>query len=336
MKTEITVAAYKKYLDDISEIYEQARSTIVRAYWKIGKHIYEIEQKHGKESYGRSIIQRLSEELTKKYGSGFSISNLTHMREFYLAYAITQPVGKLEWSKYVVLLTVKDEEKRREFERMALKENLTRDRLRRIIQNYNRSIQIEGNEEREELPLSRGKLYTYRLVGEERMAATGGEVMVDCGFNVWRSVHAEGAGEIDRQKMVRTTKKRGRYYLEEAGNDKKMLYTYRSTIEKVIDGDTLWAVIDLGFDTWTRQKLRLRGIDAPEPHTGEGRRAKGYLERKFRENPEVVIKTYRSDKYDRYLTDIFYLTEEADGTRIAMEGVFLNQELLDRGLVRRF
>ena len=43
------------------------------------------------------------------------------------------------------------------------------------------------------------------------------------------------------------------------------LYTYKANIVRVIDGDTVVADIDLGFDVWLRKEhLRLVGIDAPE------------------------------------------------------------------------
>jgi len=44
------------------------------------------------------------------------------------------------------------------------------------------------------------------------------------------------------------------------------LYLYRADITRVIDGDTVVADIDLGFNTWRRdERLRLARIDAPEP-----------------------------------------------------------------------
>jgi micrococcal nuclease len=45
-------------------------------------------------------------------------------------------------------------------------------------------------------------------------------------------------------------------------------FVYRvSAIEKVVDGDTVDVVIDLGFDVATRQRVRLLGIDTPESRT---------------------------------------------------------------------
>ena len=62
-------------------------------------------------------------------------------------------------------------------------------------------------------------------------------------------------------------------------------------------------------------------------------RAEKYLERLFKANKDIIIRTFKSDKYDRYLSDIFYLTEEKDMNKIARNGIFLNQELLDKGVV---
>ena len=45
------------------------------------------------------------------------------------------------------------------------------------------------------------------------------------------------------------------------------LYTYNAKLDRVVDGDTLDAMIDLGFDTWVHKRIRLLGIDAPETRT---------------------------------------------------------------------
>ncbi len=55
----------------------------------------------------------------------------------------------------------------------------------------------------------------------------------------------------------------------------------------LIDGDTVWLDIDCGFRVWTRQKVRLRGIDAPELPTAEGQRAKDFVVRALSELPFV-------------------------------------------------
>jgi len=65
----------------IRDILEKARSAVYRsinfamvlAYWNIGKVIVEEEQQ-GKEraEYGEATLRKISEDLTKKFGKGFS------------------------------------------------------------------------------------------------------------------------------------------------------------------------------------------------------------------------------------------------------------------------
>ena len=45
------------------------------------------------------------------------------------------------------------------------------------------------------------------------------------------------------------------------------MYEYKAKLDRVIDGDTVDAMIDLGFDTWVHKRIRLEGIDAPETRT---------------------------------------------------------------------
>ena len=45
------------------------------------------------------------------------------------------------------------------------------------------------------------------------------------------------------------------------------MYTYNATVDRVIDGDTVDALIDLGFNTWKKIRIRLHGINAWESRT---------------------------------------------------------------------
>jgi micrococcal nuclease len=110
------------------------------------------------------------------------------------------------------------------------------------------------------------------------------------------------------------------------------LYTYRGEIKEVIDGDTLWINLDLGFNTWTLQKVRFRGINTARMGTEIGIKAKKFIERKLKPCEFIIVKTYYRDKYNRYLADIFYNRNEIDPFKVAEKGIFLNQELLDAGL----
>jgi micrococcal nuclease len=88
-----------------------------------------------------------------------------------------------------------------------------------------------------------------------------------------------------------------------------MQYIYQATLERVVDGDTVDVVIDLGFSTFRKERIRLYGIDAPEINTEAGKLAKAFVEGWFRDNPKFFIETIvaegksisRRDKYGRYL-----------------------------------
>ena len=45
------------------------------------------------------------------------------------------------------------------------------------------------------------------------------------------------------------------------------MYEYRAKLVRVVDGDTVDALIDCGFSLFTRQRIRLLGINTPECRT---------------------------------------------------------------------
>jgi hypothetical protein len=79
----------------VISILEQARANVVRAvntnmvlaYWLIGREIV-LELQGGEEraEYGQQVMEKLSEQLTGRYGTGFSVPNLQNFRKFYLIY----------------------------------------------------------------------------------------------------------------------------------------------------------------------------------------------------------------------------------------------------------
>jgi predicted nuclease of restriction endonuclease-like (RecB) superfamily len=79
----------------VVSILEKARSNVQRAinnnmviaYWLIGREIVqEIQGGEERAEYGKQFIEKLSEQLTQKYGRGFSITNLRYFRTFYTTY----------------------------------------------------------------------------------------------------------------------------------------------------------------------------------------------------------------------------------------------------------
>jgi len=88
------------------------------------------------------------------------------------------------------------------------------------------------------------------------------------------------------------------------------MYTYRVIkIDRVIDGDTVDAILDLGFDITIKQRLRIIGIDTPELRSRDieerlkARAAKDFAEQWFMANDALVVTTFKGDKYGRILGD---------------------------------
>jgi len=102
----------------------------------------------------------------------------------------------------------------------------------------------------------------------------------------------------------------------------------------VIDGDTVWVIVDCGDGILTRQKLRLHLIDSPERGTPEGDKATRFVKRVLKKSSDIVICTHHYDKYARYLADVFYLPDVNDSQAIYAQGIYLNQQLLDKGLAQ--
>lgn len=102
-KTKIVLKQnYNLLIGDISSLLESARRTSARAvnsiltatYWYIGRRIVEYKQA-GEEraEYGHQLLKNLSNDLSKKFGRGFSERNLELMRLFYLSHPISHTLS---------------------------------------------------------------------------------------------------------------------------------------------------------------------------------------------------------------------------------------------------
>lgn len=109
---------YNRLITSIGQALEDGRKqaayavnhTIVQTYWEIGRQIVEFEQKGNERAeYGTDVLNRLSRDLTERYGKGFSRGNVHYMRKLFLTYPKVQTLSELlSWSHYVELLKIED------------------------------------------------------------------------------------------------------------------------------------------------------------------------------------------------------------------------------------
>jgi endonuclease YncB( thermonuclease family) len=101
------------------------------------------------------------------------------------------------------------------------------------------------------------------------------------------------------------------------------VFIYNATVTRVVDGDTLDLQLDLGFGVFTRQRVRLLGINAPEHNTDDGKKAIDFVTAWVAEHgPQFTVRTQKDkkEKYGRYLATVLSDTAE------------LGQALIDAGL----
>ena len=105
------------FVNDVCSIVEEGRrqaynavnSTMMETYWKVGQRIVEEEQRGAERAeYGKHIIEHLSNELTHRYGKGFSKRYLAYFRKFYLTISdieiLQTRLQNLTWSHVLTAL----------------------------------------------------------------------------------------------------------------------------------------------------------------------------------------------------------------------------------------
>ena len=104
------------------------------------------------------------------------------------------------------------------------------------------------------------------------------------------------------------------------------MYEYACKVERVVDGDTVDVVLDLGFDILYKCRVRLYGIDTPESRTrnldekARGKMAGAFLKDAIEEGTKVVIQTEVKDsrgKYGRVLGNV------------VVDGVNINKKMIE-------
>ena len=110
-------------------------------------------------------------------------------------------------------------------------------------------------------------------------------------------------------------------------------YIYRAKLERVIDGDTIDALIDVGFDVWIKKRIRYKGIDTWESRTKDLDEKKLGIAAKER-NKELLeavsskpglfrLKSHGVGKYGRVLGEIFI--KDIEGIEYNINETLINE-----------
>ena len=99
------------------------------------------------------------------------------------------------------------------------------------------------------------------------------------------------------------------------------MYRYNAKLDRVVDGDTVDALVDFGFDTWKKVRVRMMGMNAPESRTRDLEEKKRGLAAKARliellEEGDFILQSHGVGKYGRCLGTIFVKDVDVNKTLI--------------------
>ena len=337
--------------------------------WELGKIIDKHLLKNDRADYGKKFFQELSKDTS------IVDRTLYQMRSFYKAYpALPKETTTLNWSHYRNLASVKNDETRKYLEDLTATENLGAKELQKKISKS--KPHSKKNSATGKLNFERGKLFTYALTknGEVDLGFNVFFLPPSSLSRTLSSLNHPLPSSLDRRsedlrssasRDPRRSASRMTAGGKTAGGDSRVTigskngeHTYLAELERVVDGDTVHVKLDLGFGIKHREILRLAKINAAEADTAAGKRATAALKEILKDAPFLIVKTNKTDIYGRYVADVFFGKKNETGSpylggssrrvsatkgvqnlnpqKVADNGIYLNQLLLDRGLVELF
>jgi endonuclease YncB( thermonuclease family) len=327
MKIELN--GYKKLLTEVQKSIQKTEKNIVESVnrqkilmsWEVGKIIEKHLSENKQAEYGKKLLTQLAKDTPIKERA------LYQMRAFYKAYpTLPKNENDLSWSHYRSLASVKNEETRQYLEDLSVENHLEANELQKEISKTKPRATKVVPQKIAQLTCKRGKLFTYKIA----TLRDGEKISVDCGFNIFTEVKTS----LKAEEIVESVKKGEGFSLKKSATKPEQMHTYKAYLDRVVDGDTLHVTLDLGFKIEHREILRLAKINAPEFDTVDGKLSGEALRKILKDVPFLIIKTNKTDIYGRYIADVFFSDSgETSAQKVADQGIYLNQLLLDRRLV---
>tara|TARA_R110002020_G_scaffold437738_1_gene648025 strand:+ start:21 stop:377 length:357 start_codon:yes stop_codon:yes gene_type:complete len=110
-------------------------------------------------------------------------------------------------------------------------------------------------------------------------------------------------------------------------------YNYGVKVDRIVDGDTIDVMIDLGFNTHIKRRIRMYGINAPESRTRDlEEKARGLASKErlteMLEEDNIIMKSHGKGKYGRVLGELFVKKEN--------EYISINELLVKEGFAEEY
>lgn len=151
-------------------VYSTVNTEMLNLYWNIGKIIMEIQNGNERATYGKSVLENLSQKLTNEFGKGFSVDNLEKWENFIMCSQIPKHcLGNLSWSHYLELIKIEEKNKRNFY----LKEAINSKWSVRELQRQKNSLLYER------LALSQDKSKVLELAEKGQVIKTGKDLVKD-------------------------------------------------------------------------------------------------------------------------------------------------------------
>mgnify|MGYP003150956316 FL=1 len=121
------------------------------------------------------------------------------------------------------------------------------------------------------------------------------------------------------------------------------MYEYKAIVERVVDGDTIDVIIDLGFKTWKKVRVRMEGINTPESRTRDLEEKKRGLAAKDRlveilelNNNKCILHVSGVGKFGRAIANVFVTSLSPTHDDSSLTLINVNQQLIVEGHAKEY
>jgi micrococcal nuclease len=90
-------------------------------------------------------------------------------------------------------------------------------------------------------------------------------------------------------------------------------FVRKAKIVRVVDGDTIDVIVDMGFRRYSEERLRINRINAPEIRgisKFDGQISKEFVESLLPIGTEIFIQSFKGDAFGRWLAEVYFIKDD--------------------------